>query len=257
MPADCMGCSTRSGGKSGSPATPRRSATRWTSYSGSGSTSGCRCWDSAATGRAAYRQVASELAKFSIPDDPAWVAAGADRVARRAASRPDDRRGQRTALPLGLRVGPRAARRPGRGAPGHPDLRRRDGLRPDGRALAGDPRLVAPRPWPASRPPRWSPARTGGEMSARGCFQWALLCELEERHGVDGRLAGAGDTARAVGLLVPLLPGLLLRALGQKQRAMEHYQAAVALRARFPVGTIQPLAPLSRPGRLGSGAATT
>ncbi len=78
------------------------------------------------------------------------------------------------------------------------------------------------------------PARTEGETSARGCFQWALLCDLEEQTE-----AAVAWLERAT-LLEPsdywsqFYLGTHRWRLGQNGRAMEHYQAAVALRPDSP-----------------------
>jgi len=73
-----------------------------------------------------------------------------------------------------------------------------------------------------------------GESSARGCFQWALLCELE------------GDSARALAWLerasslkeddywILMYLGYYHERAGQTHRALEDYNAAVALRKELP-----------------------
>jgi serine/threonine protein kinase/Tfp pilus assembly protein PilF len=83
-------------------------------------------------------------------------------------------------------------------------------------------------------PPARAATRTDSETSARGCFQWALLCDLE------------GKTEAVVAWLeraTQLEPrdywshfylGDYCGRIGQNGRAMEHYQAAVALRQDSP-----------------------
>ena len=84
------------------------------------------------------------------------------------------------------------------------------------------------------RPSDQVPARAERETSARGCFQWALLCDLEEQTE-----AAIAWLERAT-LLDPsdywsqFYLGDYHRRLGQNGRAMEHYQAAVALRPDSP-----------------------
>ncbi len=83
-------------------------------------------------------------------------------------------------------------------------------------------------------PPSRVPARTEGETSARGCFHWALLCELE------GRKQATVDWLERATLLEQsnywsqFYLGDYHRRLGRNGRAMEHYQAAVALRPDSP-----------------------
>ncbi len=79
--------------------------------------------------------------------------------------------------------------------------------------------------------PHASPA---GETSARACFQWALICDL------DGRTQDAVAWLERATLLEPddywsqFYLGYYLGREGQKGRALEHYQAAVALRPDSP-----------------------
>ena len=101
-------------------------------------------------------------------------------------------------------------------------------------------------PWRAIRE-RCSAARLAGETplsralnsrdaetSARGCFQWALLCELE------GKTEAVVAWLERATRLEPgdywshFYLGDYCGRIGQNGRAMEHYQAAVALRARLP-----------------------
>jgi tetratricopeptide (TPR) repeat protein len=78
------------------------------------------------------------------------------------------------------------------------------------------------------------PTRTAGQTSARGCSQWALLCDLEGRKD-----ASVAWLERAT-LLEPrdywsqFYLGYYHARLGQNGRAMEHCQAAVALRPDSP-----------------------
>ena len=78
------------------------------------------------------------------------------------------------------------------------------------------------------------PTRTEGETSARGCFQWAQLCDLE------GRPEAAVAWLERATQLAPqdywsqFYLGHFARRLRQPGRAMEHYQAAVALQPDSP-----------------------
>ena len=198
-------------------------------------------------------RVESALAKFSVPDDPAWA----------------------WRQPIGLLDGPRRERlidevnellflwvfaldREWHGDP----ATARQAIRICDVALAFAPTAG---PWRAIRarcaatlagepPPSQVPARTEGETSARGCFQWALLCDLE------GRTEAAVAWLERATLLEPsdywsqFYLGSYHQRLGQNGRAMEHYQAAVALRPDSPWARSNRVAPLSRAGRLGSGA---
>ena len=110
-------------------------------------------------------------------------------------------------------------------------------LRPGGRALAGHAvrcaAILARGPSPLGSPPGRRPTSARGCSSGPSCATW--------RSGRSRRrLAGAGDPAQAVGLLVSVYPGNYHGLLGRDGRAMEHYQAAVACEG-LPVGTIQPL----------------
>ncbi len=176
--------------------------------------------------------VESELAKFSIPDDPDWI--------RRS---------------LGLLDAPRRDRLIGevnellflwvfamdRQWPRDPAAARRAVQICD--VALGFATTVGP--WRAirdrclatlagERPASQVPARTEAETSGRGCFQWALLCDLEER------TESAVAWLERATLLEPsdywsqFYLGDYHRRLGQNGRAMEHYQVAVALRPNSP-----------------------
>ncbi|MGO9923982.1 MAG: protein kinase domain-containing protein [Isosphaeraceae bacterium] len=83
-------------------------------------------------------------------------------------------------------------------------------------------------------PPARKLARPSLETSARGCFQWALLCELE------GDPAGAlAWLERATSLRVndywpEMYLGYYHKSTGQIARALEDYKAAIALRPELP-----------------------
>jgi serine/threonine protein kinase/Tfp pilus assembly protein PilF len=83
-------------------------------------------------------------------------------------------------------------------------------------------------------PPSGAPSATEGETLARGCFQWALLCDLQGK--TEAVVAWLDRATR----LDPrdywshFYLGDYCGRLGQKGRAMEHYQAAVALRPDSP-----------------------
>ncbi len=76
--------------------------------------------------------------------------------------------------------------------------------------------------------------QSDGETSARACFQWALLSDLDGR--ADAGIAWLEQATR----LEPqdywshFYLGFFCGRIGEKGRAMEHYQAAVALRADSP-----------------------
>ena len=62
------------------------------------------------------------------------------------------------------------------------------------------------------KPPPISPIASAADESAgsaRGCFQWGLLCDLEGRGEATIAWLERADRARAGRLLVPVLPGLL------------------------------------------------
>ena len=179
--------------------------------------------------------VEAELAKFAVPDDPDWIRRPAiarlDRPLRDrligevnellflwVAAWDRERRGDPAAARRALQIcdvalafatpeGPWRAMR----------ARWADGASP-----TGDP------------PPSQVPTRTEGETSARGCFQWAQLCDLEGR-----REAAVAWLERATQLepqdyWSQFLLGDFFWRLRQAGRAMEHYQAAVALRPDSP-----------------------
>ena len=70
--------------------------------------------------------------------------------------------------------------------------------------------------------------------SARGCFQWGLLCDLEgRRQATIGWLERATETAPNE-YWSQFYLGFYDERAGHRQRALEHYQAAVALRKDSP-----------------------
>ena len=101
--------------------------------------------------------------------------------------------------------------------------------------------------------PHASPA---GETSARACFQWALICDL------DGRTQDAVAWLERATLLEPddywsqFYLGYYLGREGQKGRALEHYQAAVALRPDSPWARMNRAYSIRR-GATGLGRSTT
>ncbi len=83
-------------------------------------------------------------------------------------------------------------------------------------------------------PPFQVPDRTEGETSARGCFQWALLRELEGRKEETVAWLERATLLQPSDYWSQFYLGDYHRRLGQNGRAMEHYQAAVALRPDSP-----------------------
>ena len=98
------------------------------------------------------------------------------------------------------------------------------------------------------------PARTGGETSARGCFQWALLCELEGREEATVAWLERATLLEPRDYWSQFYLGNYHERLGQNGRAMEHYQAAVALRKDSPWARSNRALLYRARGDLGSGA---
>src|SRR5207244_1782073 len=67
-------------------------------------------------------------------------------------------------------------------------------------------------------------------------------------------LVRAGDPARAEGLLVPVLPGRLLLAVGPARAGHGTLSSRRGPATRFSLGSMQPRGPLSQARRLGTGA---
>ncbi len=178
-------------------------------------------------------KVASALTKFSIPDDPDWM--------RRQ--------------PISLLDGPRRDRLIGEvnellflwvvaleGEQHGDQAAARQAVRICDVAIAfatpvGPWRTIRERcaaTLAGEQPHSQVPTHTDAEMSARGCCQWALLCELE------GRTEAAIAWLERATLLDPsdywsqFYLGNYHKRLGQNGRAMEHYQVAVALRPDSP-----------------------
>jgi tetratricopeptide (TPR) repeat protein len=88
--------------------------------------------------------------------------------------------------------------------------------------LAGEPRptLAAP--------------RTEGETSARGCFQWAIFSHLEGRTEAVVAWLERATELEPRDYWSHFYLGYSCGRIGQSGRAMEHYQAAVALRPDSP-----------------------
>jgi serine/threonine protein kinase/predicted Zn-dependent protease len=83
-------------------------------------------------------------------------------------------------------------------------------------------------------PDRRALDRTGGETSARGCFQWALLCDLEGRPEATISWLERATRLDPGDYWSQFYLGYYHRRAGHNQQAMEHYQAAVALRPHSP-----------------------
>jgi tetratricopeptide (TPR) repeat protein len=83
-------------------------------------------------------------------------------------------------------------------------------------------------------PPSQVPPRTEGETSARGCFQWAQLCDREGRTEAVVAWLERATRLEPRDYWSQFYLGDYYRRLGQAGRAMEHYQAAVALRPDSP-----------------------
>jgi eukaryotic-like serine/threonine-protein kinase len=182
--------------------------------------------------KVACHSVEEALAKFSIPDDPDWM--------RRPFSRLDIPRRDRLiaevnellflwvfALDREWPRDPAAARRARRICDAALAFATPDGPWRAIRArcdatLSGEPA------------PSQVPAHTEGETSARGCFQWALLCELEERKEPTVSWLERATLLDPSDYWSQFYLGNYHERLGQKGRAMEHYQAAVALRPDSP-----------------------
>ena len=64
--------------------------------------------------------------------------------------------------------------------------------------------------------------------SARGCFQWALLCELEERTESTVTWLERATLLEPSDYWSHFYLGYYYERLGQKLQAMEHYQPAFA-----------------------------
>jgi tetratricopeptide (TPR) repeat protein len=75
---------------------------------------------------------------------------------------------------------------------------------------------------------------TAGETSARGCFQWALLCDLEGRSEATIFWLERATRLEPGDYWSQFYLAYYHRRAGHSQQAMEHYQAAVALRPRSP-----------------------
>jgi len=179
--------------------------------------------------KVACRSVESALAKFAVPDDPDWIR-------RPPIEMLDERRRNRLISEVNdlLFLWVYASEGEEKAA--------RQAVRICDAALA----FATPvGPWQAIRercaaklagesPPSRAPIRTEGETSARGCFQWAILCELE------GRTEAVVAWLERATRLEPrdywshFYLGDFCGRIGQNGRAMEHYQAAVALRPDSP-----------------------
>ncbi|HZW31247.1 MAG TPA: protein kinase, partial [Isosphaeraceae bacterium] len=182
---------------------------------------------------AAWPRVQAELAKFAIPDDPGWIHRPA--IALLDRPRRDRLIGEVNEL-LFLWVAAWDRERHGDPAAARRAIPLCDVALAFARP-AGPWRAIRAR-WAADPtgdpPPSQVPTRTEGETSARGCFQWAQLCDLEGR-----REAAIAWLERATQLepqdyWSQFLLGDYCWRLRQAGRAMEHYQAAVALRPDSP-----------------------
>jgi serine/threonine protein kinase/tetratricopeptide (TPR) repeat protein len=83
-------------------------------------------------------------------------------------------------------------------------------------------------------PPSLASTRTDSETSARGCFQWALLCDLEEKTEAVVAWLERATRLEPRDYWSHFYLGDYCGRIGQNGRAMEHYQAAVALRPDSP-----------------------
>ncbi len=184
-------------------------------------------------GRTACKQVQSALAQFSIPDDPAWF--GQESIGLLDRPRRDRMIGEVNEL---LFLWVFAMDREWHGDP----AAARQAIRICDVALASAPTVG---PWRAMRarcaailagepPPSRVPPRAEGETSARGCFQWALLCHLEERPESAVAWLERATLLKPSDYWSQFYLGNYYELLGRDGRAMEHYQAAVALRPDSP-----------------------
>ena len=184
-------------------------------------------------GRTACKQVQSALAPFSIPDDPAWV--GQKSIGLLDRPRRDRMIGEVNEL---LFLWVFAMDREWHGDP----AAARQAIRICDVALASAPAVG---PWRAMRArcaailageplPSRVPPRAEGETSARGCFQWALLCHLEERPESAVAWLERATLLKPSDYWSQFYLGNYHELLGRDGRAMEHYQAAVALREDSP-----------------------
>jgi tetratricopeptide (TPR) repeat protein len=179
--------------------------------------------------KAACRSVEKALAKFSVPDDRDWLSQNAIRLLdeQRRARLVNEVNELLFLWVVALDEDPEAAGQ---------------AVRICDSAL----RFASPKgPWRAIRDrfaarvageplPDRAPTATSGEEPARGCFQWALLCELE------GKTEAVVAWMERATRLEPrdywshFYLGDFCGRIGQNGRAMEHYQAAVALRPDSP-----------------------
>jgi serine/threonine protein kinase/Tfp pilus assembly protein PilF len=181
---------------------------------------------------AACRSVEAALAKFAIRSDPAWM-----RPPNEMLNPPRRERfiGEVNEL-LFLWVFALDRQRPGDPATARQAVAICDA------ALAF---ATPPGPWRAirqrcaailagERPDSQAPAHTAAETSARACFQWALLCDLEGRAEAEVAWLGRATALEPSDYWSQFYLGHVHQRLGRKGRAMEHYQAAVALRPDSP-----------------------
>ena len=154
----------------------------------------------------ACRSVESALAKFSVPDDPDWIRQPPIEMLDQP--RRDRLIGEVNELlflwvvALDREAGdPEAARQAVRIC----DVAL--AFATAGRALAGDPGALHRDALPAKQPPSQVPTRTEGETSARGCFQWAILCDLEGRTEAVVDWLERATRLEPSRLLVSVLPG--------------------------------------------------
>jgi serine/threonine protein kinase/tetratricopeptide (TPR) repeat protein len=183
--------------------------------------------------KAACRWVESALAKFSIPDDPAWIRRPPmDRLDRRRRDRLISEVNELLFLWVVALEGERS---------GDPEASRL-AVRICDVALAfarpvGPWRVIRERcaaTLAGEQPHSQVPTRTEGEASTRGCFQWALLCELEGRREAVVAWLERATRLEPQDYWSQFYLGDYHRRLGQAERAMEHIQAAVVLRPDSP-----------------------
>ena len=171
------------------------------------------------------------------------------------------RGGQRVAVPLGRRGRDGPSGRPGDG-PSRPPLLR------SGPRLSPSP--VGPwntlRDWWRWRlgeleQPPVLPRDAARETSARACFQWGLLAKLQPIAGSTLTWLERARFLQPDNYWHQYALALHLEQAGEVEGALQHYEAAVALRPDGPMGLVQPRPPLclsegrleSRPPRPGPG----
>jgi serine/threonine protein kinase/predicted Zn-dependent protease len=191
--------------------------------------------------RSACREVAAALGKFSVPDDPTWMTRPAiallDRARRERLRNAvndllflwvfvldGDRKNDPTLARQAVRICDAAL---GFAAPAAPwlNLKARYAA-----LLEGKPPPSALKPFSGERDDK----QNDDERSARGCFQWGLLCDLEGREE---------DTIQWLRRATDFAPddywsqfylGYYQARAHRPDQARAHYEAAIALRKDSP-----------------------